>query len=786
MKQLTQKLKNGEMQVLDVPMPVVGKGMLLVRNHFSLISAGTEGSTVSAARKSLIGKAKERPQQVKQVLDVVMQQGPVQAYRAVMKKLDAYSPLGYSSAGMVIEVGPDVQGFAAGDLVACAGGGYASHAEVVAVPRNLCVKIPITQNAEIRMQNAELTSKTSAICNHTSDFMSLALKRAAYNTLGAIALQGIRQADLKLGESCVVIGLGLIGQLTCLMLRASGVRVIGIDIDPIAVGQARKHCADLCFERDDSGLAEKIDEFTDSIGADAVIITAATDSTDPINLAGRLARKKGRVVIVGDVPTGFDRDPYFYKKELELKMSCSYGPGRYDPDYEEKGIDYPAGHVRWTENRNMKAFQELVQTNRLEMDYLTTHTFRLDDAVSAYNLIMEKSEPFLGILLAYDVDKKIENKPIFRMQNAECRGQNAIKPSTVNIAFIGAGSYAMGNLLPNIPKGKDILLKGVMTSSGTSSRTVADKYGFEFCTSDETDILGNSGVNTIFIATRHDSHAGYTKKALSAGKHVFVEKPLCLREEELRQIAECRSRNVEVSAIKSELGMQNADVNAKCGKPLEEVKNSSFSIPHSALPLLMVGFNRRFSPLTQIMKEKTGTGPMSMIYRVNAGNIPADSWIQDKEIGGGRIIGEVCHFIDFLTYMNGSLPVTVFATALPDASGFQDTVNINISFENGSTGTVAYFANGPKSLFKEYIEIYRAGTTAVLKDFKELQVFGSGKPYTKNLLSQDKGQKEMVRAFIEAVRKGTPSPISFDEIYASTLATFKVLESLRTGNAVKV
>ncbi|MBI5848244.1 MAG: bi-domain-containing oxidoreductase [Nitrospirae bacterium] len=774
MKQLTQKLKDGKMQVLEVPIPVVGKGMLLVMNHFSLISAGTEGSTVSAARKSLIGKAKERPQQVKQVIDVVMQQGPVQAYRAVMKKLDAYSPLGYSSAGVVIEVGSEVQGFAAGDLVACAGGGYASHAEVVAVPRNLCVKLSAIQNSEVKIQNG-------------SDLVQTVLKRAAYNTLGAIALQGIRQADLKLGETCVVIGLGLIGHLTCLMLRASGIRVIGIDIDPLMAELAQKHCTDLCFERKDAGLAEKIDEFTDGIGADAAIITAATDSTDPINLAGRLAKKKGKVVIVGDVATGFDRDPHYYKKELELKMSCSYGPGRYDLNYEEKGIDYPAGYVRWTENRNMKAFQALAQSGKLDMDYLTTHIFKLDDALSAYNLIMGKGEPFLGILIEYEVDKKIENKPIFRIQNSEFRGQNAINPSTfnfqqstVNIAFIGAGSYATGNLLPNIPKGKDILLKGVMTSSGTSSRTVADKYGFEFCASSETDILGNAGINTVFIATRHDSHADYVKKALSAGKHIFVEKPLCLRESELEEIAECRNTI--------------AEANVKCGKQDDEgtslsgidKSNSSFFIPHSSFPLLLVGFNRRFSPLTQVMKEKTGIGPMSMIYRINAGHIPADSWIQDMKIGGGRIVGEVCHFIDFLIYMNGSLPVTVFATALPDPGNKQDTLNINISFENGSIGTVAYFANGPKSLFKEYIEIYRAGTTVILKDFKELQVFGSGKPYTKNLLSQDKGQKEMVRTFIDSIRKGTAAPIPFEEIYAATLATFKVLESLRMGKAIKI
>jgi len=377
MKQLTQKLKNGSMQVLEVPIPQLQNGWLLVRTHYSLISAGTEGSTVSAARKSLVGKAKERPQQVKQVFDTLKSQGPVQTYRAVMKKLDAYSPLGYSSSGKVVSVSYDVKGFAVGDLVACAGAGYANHAEVVAVPANLCVKLAPDAN----------------------------LKHAAYNTVAAIALQGIRQADLRLGESCAVIGLGLIGQLTCLMLHASGIRVAGIDIDPYAVEMARKYCIDADFERSTPGIAEKIKGFSDGLGVDAVIITAGSSSLDPINFAGELARKKGRVVVVGAVPTGFDRDPHYYRKELELKMSCSYGPGRYDPRYEEKGIDYPGAYVRWTENRNMQAFQELVYSGKVDIDYLTTHEFTLEEAAAAYDLILKRSEPFLGIVLTYDVDK---------------------------------------------------------------------------------------------------------------------------------------------------------------------------------------------------------------------------------------------------------------------------------------------------------------------------------------------------------------------------------------------
>lgn len=720
MKQVTQKFKNGQMEVLDVPVPVLGSWMVLVKNHYSLISPGTEGSTVSAGRKSLIGKAKERPQQVKQVIDAVIQQGPVQAYRAVMKKLDSYSPLGYSCAGEVIDIGTDVNGFVAGDFVACGGGGYASHAEIVAVPQNLCVKLPADAD----------------------------LKKAAYNTIGAIALQGIRQADLKISETCAVIGLGLIGQLTCLMLRSGGIKVIGIDINPWTVDTASKYCTDLALIREEKGIEEKINEFTEGIGVDAVIIAAATKSLDPINFAGRIVREKGEVIVVGNVPTGFDREPY-YKKELELRMSCSYGPGRYDINYEEKGIDYPVGYVRWTENRNMKAFQGLVHSGKISIDYLTTHIFDLEKAPEAYDLILKKEDPYLGILIKYDIGKVLKETKI-QITSAP---RHTIPPSTIGIAFIGAGNYAMSYLLPNIPKEKDVVLKGVMTSSGTSARSVAERYGFEFCTSNETDILTNEDINTVFIATRHNTHANYVIKALKAEKNIFIEKPLCIYHEELEEIVRCYSE---------------------------------FGTPHSPIPLLMVGFNRRFSPLTQILKEKVGEGLMSMIYRINAGKIPSDSWVKDEEVGGGRIIGEVCHFLDFLTFINGSLPDTLYASVLPDANGTEDTINVNLNFKNGSIGTISYFSNGPRSLFKEYIEVYRAGVTAILKDFKELEIYSNRKKFKKSLISQDKGQKTMVKAFLDSIKNGKSSPIPFEEIYAVTLTTFKVVDSLRTKQAVKI
>lgn len=702
MQQLTQKLGNGEMVVQELPLPQLSAGMVMVKNHFSLISAGTEGSTVKAARKSLIGKAKEKPQQVKQVLDTLKAQGIKQTYRAVMKKLDAYSPLGYSCAGEVIAVADGVTEFCTGDLVACAGAGYASHAEVVTVPVNLCVKLE---------RDADLSL-------------------ACYNTLGAIALQGVRQANLRLGETCAVIGLGLIGQLACLELKASGVKVIGIDVSADAVDLARTHCADLAIQRSTPGIEQQVERFTNGLGVDCVIITAATQSLDPINFAGALCRRKGTIVVLGAVPTGFDREPHFYKKELEVKMSCSYGPGRYDLNYEEKGLDYPAAYVRWTEKRNMEAFQYLIHSGKIDISYLTTHRFKFDDAPKAYDIVLNHTEPFKGIVLEYDYSKTHSPEPLVINHS-----QQVAQSTCDGVAFIGAGSYAQGNLLPNLPS--DVRRVAVMTNSGTTAKRVAEKYGFERCVSSEEDIFSDTNINTIFITTRHDSHAHYVIESLKAGKNVYVEKPLCLNPSELEEIEQlCVQNNVGV----------------------------------------MIGFNRRFSPLAQFLKSKLPKGPMSMIYRVNAGQIPASSWIQDKQIGGGRIIGEACHFVDLMSFMCNSNPCSVTASALPDPQGLNDTVNIMVHFENGSTGVVAYYSNGSKKLPKEYVEIYSAGMTGIIEDYKTCKLYGKGIE-TKKLSTQDKGQSSMMKEFFAKIKEGQ-MPIPMDNIFSVTKATFAALESI--------
>lgn len=710
MLQLTQKLKNGETKVLDVPWPQPGPSMILVRNHYSVISAGTEGATANSARKSLPAKAKERPEQVKQVWEVVRRSGPSAACRAVMKKLEAYSPCGYSSAGTVIAAGSRTDCFAPGDKVACAGVGYANHAEIVAVPVNLCVKLA---------DDADLAD-------------------AAYNTLGAIAMQGVRQADLRLGESALVIGLGLIGQLTAQLLRAAGIRVIGVDVSPRAVRQAEKF-VDLPLRRDDDAVEAKIDAFTGGNGVDAVLIAAGASGLDPVNFAGRAARRKATVVVVGAVPTGFDRDVY-YRKELALKMSCSYGPGRYDADYEEKGIDYPVEYVRWTERRNMEAFQQLLHAGKVEVKSLTTHRYAFERAPEAYDLIVNRSEPFTGILLEYDVTRECLRKPIV------CRPPSAVPAGSIGVAFFGAGSYAQGNLLPVLPPGPEIRRVGILTATGTSSRRVAERFGFEFCTDREQELLENPDVNTVFIATRHDSHAEYVVKALQHGKNVFVEKPLVMNFGELRQVEEAYA--------------------AGSGR-------------------LLVGVNRRFAPLAVELKRAVGDGPMSMLYRVNAGRIAPASWIQDREFGGGRIIGECCHFIDFLGYVCGSLPVRIYAAALPDPHGLQDTADITVEFANGSTGTIAYYANGSKALPKEYFEVHHAGTSALLHDFRKLEIYGK-KVKKHRLFTQDKGQKAMLKAFFDSIRNGDAPPIPFDELIASTRATLSAVQSIREKAPVDI
>jgi len=704
MEQLTQNLKSGEMKILEVPFPAMNEGMVMVRNQFSLISAGTEGKTVKDARLSMIGKARARKNEVKKVIDTARTLGLKDTYRMVMNRLDAPSVLGYSCAGEVIAVASGVSEFKVGDRVACAGAS-ANHAEVIAVPKNLCVKLPDTVSFE----------------------------QASFATLGAIAMQGVRQADLRIGENCVVIGLGLLGQLTMQILNAAGIKAIGTDIDGKQVSTALKNGLKHCYERSRDDFEQIISTLTNGHGCDAVIITAATSSTDPVELAGAIARRKSKVVVVGAVPTGFTRKNY-YVKELELRMSCSYGPGRYDAEYEEGGIDYPYEYVRWTENRNMQSFVELLGDGKVNVDVLTSHVFDFTKAPEAYQMILDRTEAFTGILLRYDNKKELKKK-IFV-------SDKLIAPANDNIGLIGAGSFGQNYLIPALKDHAKFI--GVATSRSNNARNIADKYGFNYCTGNASEIISDPAVSTIFIATRHHTHAAYVMEAMKAGKNVFVEKPLCMHEEELEEIK---------------------NLYAKSGVSV------------------MVGFNRRFAPFIQQMKKMLGDGaPKAINYRINAGIVPPEHWVHDKQIGGGRIIGEACHFIDLCMYLAGAPITAVSAKAMNDPHSLNDTVVISLQFANGSVANLSYFSNGNKNLPKEYLEVFSGGIVSVMEDFKTLKTFGK----TKNESSgtQDKGHKAEVASFMQAIKSGKPSPISFDEIYLSTLATFKVIESIASGGEV--
>lgn len=711
MKQLLQSLRSGAITVKDVGAPQAPKRAgVIVRVHASVISAGTEKMSVDLARASLIEKAKSRPDDVKKVLAEIKQQGFWATYNRVMNKLDSQKAMGYSCAGEVIAVSPDVDDLRPGDRVACGGQG-ANHAEVVSVLRNLCVKIPDT----------------------------LSYEDACYTTLGAIAMQGVRQAEPTFGETVAVIGLGLVGQLTCAIARAAGCQVIGIDLDEENVKLAAQHNTHFAFSRKEDNLVDKIKSLTSGYGVDATIITAATSSNDPIDFSAAISRDKGRIVMVGVTKMELPRDAYFVK-ELEFKLSRSYGPGRYDATYEEKGIDYPIGYVRWTERRNMQEFVRLLDEKKVEPKHITTHTLPITEAKRAYDMIAgEIKERYLGIILTYP-----ESEPRGVVVNHE----EQAKPTDTHIGFIGAGNFAQGFLLPTLKEKAKLVI--VANETGASAEDAKTKFGFARATTNYDEVINSSDVNTIFIATRHNNHGELITKALKSGKHVFCEKPMALTIEEASQVA------------------QAYDGSSK----------------------LLIGFNRRFAPLVVKMKEQFGEPhqPKMIFYRVNAGPIPASNWTQDEEIGGGRIIGEVCHFIDTAAYLaNDSLPKSVTAKHISTGradSVDHDTISITLDYEDGSVATILYIANGDKTLPKEEIQVFSGGRTAIMKNFTELEFYrGSGKPNV--TAGQGKGHKEEVEAFLSSIKNGTSSPIPFDSMLATTLVTFAIHESLSTGETVR-
>ncbi len=721
MKAIVQSYRGGEPEVREVPAPALQPGGILVQSTASLISAGTERLMVGLAQKSLAGKARERPDLVRRVWQKLRRDGPLATLETVRSRLDAPVPLGYSAAGTVIAVGEGVDRFRPGDRVACAGAGYANHAEVIFVPKHLATAVP---------DNVDLAA-------------------AAFTTVGTIALQGLRLARVELGETVAVIGLGLVGLLAAQLTRAAGCRVIGMDTDLERCGLALDLGLD-AVAAEAGELRSLAREATAGHGADKVIVAASTKSSQPIALAAEVARERGVVVVVGAVGMEVPRKP-FYDKELALYVSRSYGPGRYDPEYEEKGRDYPIGHVRWTENRNLEAFVQQLAAERVDVGHLITHRFPIARAAEAYELLTGKRrEPHLGILLTYpqEADEAKEEAPRIELAPRLATSAATTSSSPLAVGVLGAGQFAAGVLLPALKRLDEVGLAGVCTATGIRSEHAARKFGFGFATTSEAEILEDPDIGAVVIATRHHLHARQVLAALATGKSVFVEKPLCLTEEELR----------EIEAAYSEARKQ-----------------------HGAL--LMVGYNRRFAPMSVRLKEHFGDVNQSLLmhYRVNAGAIPLDHWVQDPEQGGGRILGEVCHFVDYLTFLAGNLPACVSARATPNTGSTRDDNLIaTVEFEGGSVGAVTYAASGDSALAKERLEVFGGGRAAVLDNFRSLELLRDGRRRrVRSWLRQDKGHRAQLAAFVEAVRSGGPAPIPWEEIAAVSRATFAVARCLR-------
>jgi len=693
MKQVLEDFRSGECRVDDVPVPTVNEGSVLVRNHYSVISTGTEGGTVKLGKMGYLGKARARPEQAMKVIQVARTQGVLTAYNAAQRSLEMPVVLGYCCAGEVIELGPGVTEFKVGDRVACAGAGFANHAEVVCIPINLCALVPDAVD----------------------------LKFAAFTTLGSIALQSVRVADSKLGENVVVIGLGLVGLLTAQLLKAAGCRVFGIDIDPSKTKFAadQGYCETALLGQ--SNLEAQVLDFSGGIGADAVIITAATDNNGPVKLAGELARRKARIVCVGRTEMKAPRETYLFK-ELELRTSMAYGPGTGDPRYEIDGIDYPVDYVRWTENRNMIAFIDMLARRRIDIEALVTHEFDIDSAQDAFDLITgDDQEESIAVLLRYPLRETEGASP--KLVKLRSKLSPAVSDGEqIGVSVIGAGSFATNEFLPLLVREGNIRFRCITSNTGVRAKALGKKYGFESCASDPQIAIADDDTDCVFILTRHDTHARLAVDALRAGKHVFVEKPLALNHDELTAVEE---------AWKDSPG------------------------------LLMVGFNRRFAPLSVALKTSFDqrVQPLSIIYRANVGYRPPEHWLHHPEQGGGVILGEACHHIDFCNFLVGEAPQEV-STRILQGKGKgsfipEDNAHIVLTYGDGSVATIAYLSNGSKAWSTEWIEVFCDGRAASLQDFKKLSWSQGLRVRNKRLwIKSDKGHAGQIRAFLGAIRGG--------------------------------
>jgi len=709
-RQILQSARGGELRLAEVAPPALGRGQVLVQNHFSVVSPGTDKLAMSFARKSLLAKARSRPDLVDQVVRKVRHEGPLPTYRSAMNKLDAPQPLGYSSAGVVTAVADDVTDFVVGDRVACAGAGHANHAEIVAVPANLVARVPD----------------------------GLDLEKAAFATLGAIAMQGVRIAEPSLGEVAVVVGLGLIGQLTVQLLAANGCRVLGVDLDERRIKEARDQGAEWGATPDalrDGWHAEP----TGGLGVDFAMVTASAESAAPIQLSATLCRPKGRVVVVGAMPLELDRRTS-YEKELSLRLSMSYGPGRYDRRYEELGLDYPLPYVRWTENRNLQAFLALASAGRVHPERLDAETVPFDRAESAYEELASGERRSLAVVFRY------AEAPDLR-RTLELAARPRPSGDRVGVGFLGAGNYAKAVLLPALAGHKDVEPRALVTATGPSAERTAERFSFSRCGTDPAAVLEDPDVDLVFVTTRHDLHAEQAIAALRAGKAVWLEKPVGLDAGEVDAVA---------TAVRETGGF------------------------------LTVGYNRRFSSHARTIREVFATrqSALSIDYTVAAGPPPRGTWITDPGEGGGRIVGECCHFVDLCAYLVGGPPTRVFATGSGADPEVDDSTTALLSWPDGSTATIHYLARASSELPKERFEASAGGVTATCENFRQTRLHGARGGVRK--LNQDKGQATAITETIAAIKSGGPAPIDLDEIVAVSRATFAILESQRSGRAVEL
>jgi predicted dehydrogenase/threonine dehydrogenase-like Zn-dependent dehydrogenase len=721
MKQIAQNYKSGELTVLDVPAPVCRPGGVLVQSLFSLISTGTEMMKVTEAKMSLVGMARARPDQVRKIMDSVSQQGAVTTYKKAMSRLDSYTPLGYSLCGVVTEVGKGATGFRVGQLVAAAGNEYALHAEYNWVPVNMCVPVPRGVRPE----------------------------HASFSTVGAIAMQGVRQAEVQLGETACVIGLGLVGQLVVRLLVAAGVSVVGLDTVEDRCRQAEAAGAVFCAAPTDAGmesLQQALAELTSGRGADQIILTAGGSSNGPVEAAAKLARDRARVVDIGKTRLDLPWNAY-YDKELDVRFSRSYGPGRYDDRYELEGIDYPAGYVRWTERRNIECFLDLIARKEIEVESLVSGVFPMENATAVYDDLAAGTLKAIGVLLKYPeppADSAAARPPASsrvitadRAPAAPVAGRDQLA-----IGFIGAGNYATSMLLPHLAKLPAARLSHVATTRSLSAVNAQRRFGFGTASTTADAVLEDSSLDAIFIVTRHHTHADLVCRALETGKAVFVEKPLALTRDEVERILQ---------------------VVMKTGNER-----------------LMVGFNRRFAPLLVQLRSRFGppSGASASRYLVNAGPMAADSWYSNEDLEGSRFAGEGGHFIDTLSWWTGSLPEQVYA--VPGAE--QDELQATVRFRDQSTATIAYLTTGNPRYPKETLDSAAGGRSARLDNFRAAAVWvGRGQHTSKSRGGQDKGQRGEVEAFVEAARTGAPMPISLESLVATTRATIAAGESLSSG-----